>query len=107
MTRTEILAKVSQSPEERLLLSRVWDKLEGARRGVPGHTPFLSTAQQEAALRLITAAGHPSSPAAGPTPSGSSAPSSPTGRRRSCGRAPWPPSTAPGSRGRACPTGTF
>lgn len=59
MTRTEILAKVSQSPEERLLLSRVWDKLDSARRGVPAHTPFLSTAQQEAALRLIAAAGHP------------------------------------------------
>lgn len=59
MTRTEILTRVAQSPEERLLLSRVWDKMEGAQRGIPGHTPFLSTAQQDSALRLIAAAGHP------------------------------------------------
>lgn len=59
MTRTELLAHIAHSPEERLLLSRVWDKLEGARRGTPGHTPFLSTAQQDSALRLIAAAGYP------------------------------------------------
>jgi len=59
VNRTELLTRVARSPEERQLLARVWDKIEGAQRGVPGHTPFLSTAQQEAALRLLNAAGHP------------------------------------------------
>lgn len=57
--RTELLDRTARSPEERQLLARVWDKLEGARRGIPSHTPFLSTAQQEAAERLLNAAGHP------------------------------------------------
>ncbi len=40
-------------------MARVCDKLEAAERGIPAVTPFLSTAQQEAALRLIRAAGRP------------------------------------------------
>ena len=59
MNKTELLNQVAQSPEERQLLARVWDKAEQAQRGVPACTPFLSQSQQEAAGRLIAAAGHP------------------------------------------------
>ena len=59
MTKTELLDKIAQSPEERLLLSRLWDKVEQARRGMPAHTGFLSAAQQDAAERFLSAAGHP------------------------------------------------
>ena len=59
MNKTELLNQVAQGPEERQLLARVWDKAEQAQRGVPACTPFLSQSQQEAAGRLIAAAGHP------------------------------------------------
>ena len=59
MTKTELLNQVAQSGEERLFLARVLDKLETAQRGAPACTFFLSEAQQEAAGRLIAAAGHP------------------------------------------------
>ncbi len=59
MTKTELLNKVAQGPEERQLLARVCDQMDHAGRGTPACTPFLSTAQQEAAGRLIAAAGHP------------------------------------------------
>lgn len=59
MTKSELLNKVSQTPDERQLLARIADQLEHAQRGVPAVTPFLSTAQQEAAQRLISAAGNP------------------------------------------------
>lgn len=51
--------RVARSSEERLLLSRVWDKVNEAARGVPAHTPFLSEAQQEGVTRLLNAAGRP------------------------------------------------
>ena len=57
--RAERLDKLARDGEERRLLARVWDKLESARRGSPAHTFFLSVPQQEAALRLIAAEGHP------------------------------------------------
>ena len=59
MNKTELLNKVAQGPEERQLLARVCDQMDHAGRGVPACTPFLSTAQQEAAQRLIAAAGSP------------------------------------------------
>ncbi len=59
MNKAELLSKVSQTPEERQLLARVCDQMEHAQRGVPACTPFLSTAQQECAQRLIAAAGSP------------------------------------------------
>lgn len=59
MNKSELLDKVARDAEERLLLSRLWDKIEAARRGAPAHTGFLSSAQQDAALRLLNAAGHP------------------------------------------------
>ena len=59
MNKTELLNKVAQTADERQLLARVWDKAEQAQRGVPAWTPFLSQSQQEAATRLIAAAGYP------------------------------------------------
>lgn len=59
VTKTELLDRVSRSGEERQMLSRLLDKVAEAGRGVPAHTPFLSEAQQEAAVRLLNAAGHP------------------------------------------------
>lgn len=59
MNKTELLNKVSQTPDERQLLARVCDQMDHAQRGAPACTPFLSTAQQAAAGRLISAAGTP------------------------------------------------
>jgi len=59
VNKTELLDKIAQSPEDRLFLSRLWDKIEQARRGAPAHTGFLSAAQQETAERFLNAAGHP------------------------------------------------
>ena len=59
MTKSELLSKVAQTPDERQLLARICDQMDHAQRGAPGCTPFLSTAQQEAARRLIAAAGYP------------------------------------------------
>lgn len=59
MNKTELLDRVARSSEERQLLSRILDKADQAARGVPAHTPFLSESQQEAATRLLNAAGHP------------------------------------------------
>lgn len=59
MGKSELLDRLSHDGEERRFLARLLDKLEQARRGVPAHSGFLSTAQQEAALRLINASGHP------------------------------------------------
>ncbi len=59
MNKSELLNRTAQSADERQFLARVWDKLEQAQRGVPACTPFLSLAQQDAALRLIAAGGHP------------------------------------------------
>lgn len=59
MTKSELLAKVAQSPEERRLFARVCDQMDHAGRGVPASTPFLSTSQQEAVTRLLAAAGMP------------------------------------------------
>lgn len=59
MNKSELLDKVARDAEERLLLSRLWDKVEAARRGAPAHTGYLSSAQQEAAGRFLSAVGHP------------------------------------------------
>lgn len=59
MGKSELLDRLSRDGEERRFLARLLDKLEQAERGVPSHTGFLSTAQQEAALRLVAASGHP------------------------------------------------
>lgn len=57
--KSELLDRLARDGEERRLLARLEDKLESARRGTPGCSGFLSTAQQESALRLVAAEGHP------------------------------------------------
>ena len=59
MTKSELLTKIAQTPDERQLLARICDQMDHAQRGVPAATPFLSPAQQEAAQRRISAAGTP------------------------------------------------
>lgn len=53
------MTQVSQSADERRFLARVCDQMEHAQRGVPSCTPFLSTAEQEAANRFLVAVGSP------------------------------------------------
>ena len=54
MDRRELLDKAAQDAEERLLLSRVWDKREQCRqRNIPAATDFLSPQEQAAAQRLL------------------------------------------------------
>lgn len=61
MNKTELLNKIAQDGDERLLLARVMDKLELTRqRDIPAHTFFLSTAERASTERLIAACGHPS-----------------------------------------------
>ena len=58
MDRRELLDKTARSEEERLLLSRVWDKREQCRlRSIPAATEFLSPQEQAAATRLLNALG--------------------------------------------------
>ena len=58
MDRRELLDRTAHSPEERLLLSRVWDKCEQCRtRNIPTATGFLSPQEQAAAQHLLNALG--------------------------------------------------
>ncbi len=58
MDRRELLDKTACGPEERLLLSRVWDKWEQCRlRNIPTVTGFLSPQEQAAAQHLLNALG--------------------------------------------------
>jgi len=59
LDKTQLLNRAARTPDERILLSRLHDKLEAARRGSPACTGFLSTAQQEACERFLQAAGRP------------------------------------------------
>ncbi len=60
MTKTELLNKYAPSPEMRILLGRVLDKLELAeQRSVPAHTVFLSTPEQAAVQMMLQAWGKP------------------------------------------------
>ena len=60
MTKTELLNKAARNGEERLLLARVLDKLELARRrNIPSHTGFLSPGERACVEALLAAAGHP------------------------------------------------
>lgn len=60
MNKTDDLSKLSRTPEERLLLSRVWDQIEAAGlRGIPQATHFLSPDEQSAVARLLGAVGSP------------------------------------------------
>ena len=58
MDKRELLDRAAHSPEERLLLSRVWDKCEQCRtRNIPTATGFLSPQEQTAAQHLLNALG--------------------------------------------------
>lgn len=58
MDRRELLDRGAHSPEERLLLSRVWDKCEQCRtRNIPTATGFLSPAEQAAAQGFLVLLG--------------------------------------------------
>lgn len=60
MTKTELLDRCARSGEERVLLSRVLDKLElSQNRGIPAHTPFLSPGERASVSDLLSAWGHP------------------------------------------------
>ena len=60
MDKRELLDRTGAQGEERLLLSRVLDKLEIAqRRQEPACTCFLSPREQRDAQALLNAAGHP------------------------------------------------
>ena len=96
MNKTELLNKVAQTPEERQLLARVCDQMDHAGRGVPACTPFLSTAQQEAAQRLIAAT---FGRGALRTRNGRSAPFFLIGRRKRTGSRPLLLCAAAGSPG--------
>ena len=59
MTKTELLDRCARSGEERVLLSRVLDKLElSQNRGIPAHTPFLSPGERASVTDLLSAWGH-------------------------------------------------
>ena len=72
MDRRELLDRAAHSPEERLLLSRVWDKCEQCRtRNIPTATGFLSPAEQAAAQGFLVPLRHAARTAAISVPSGS------------------------------------
>src|SRR5699024_9130541 len=53
MDRSNI-EKISQDPEDRLLLAKIWDKIQnGMRRNIPAATGFLSPREQEMAKYLF------------------------------------------------------
>ena len=58
MDKRTLLDRAAASPEERLLLGRVWDKYEQCRmKNLPAATAFLSPQEQAAARRLLGAMG--------------------------------------------------
>lgn len=60
MNKTDYLSKISRSPEERILLSRVWDQIECAGlRSVPQATHFLTPEEQRLVAQLLHALGDP------------------------------------------------
>lgn len=58
--KTELLDKLAQSAEDRLLLARCLDQLALCRRkNVPTHTPFLSLGEVGLCAQAVAASGHP------------------------------------------------
>lgn len=56
MTPREKMDKLAQSGEDRVLLARIWERLDGGmRRDIPAFTVFLSLREQELARRLLGA----------------------------------------------------
>lgn len=57
MDKNTIIAKIAQESEDKLLLARIWDKLEQMeRRGIPTATVFLSPREQILAQTLMNSA---------------------------------------------------
>jgi len=58
MDKRELLNKCARSEDERILLSRIWDKYDQCRsRNIPASTGFLSPAEAESARALLSAMG--------------------------------------------------
>ena len=58
MDKRELLDRVAQTADDRLLLGRIWDKWEQCqRRNIPAVTGFLSPQEQAVARRLLQAIG--------------------------------------------------
>ena len=58
MDKAELIAKVAQDGEDRLLLARILDKYQQSqRRNIPVSTEFLSPREQAMAQSLLAAAG--------------------------------------------------
>lgn len=54
MTSKEKIEYLAQSPEDKILLSRVWEKLSaGERKNIPANSAFLSLREQELVRRLM------------------------------------------------------
>lgn len=54
MEPKEKMERLAQSGEDRVLLARVWERLEGGRRrNIPAFTAFLSLREQELVRRLM------------------------------------------------------
>ena len=50
----ENIDKIAHTPEDRILLAKLWDKINaGLRRNIPAHTPFLSPRELEMARFLF------------------------------------------------------
>ena len=50
----ENIDKIAHTPEDRMLLAKLWDKINaGLRRNIPAHTPFLSPRELEMARFLF------------------------------------------------------
>ena len=48
------IEKIAQKPEDKLLLAKLWDKINaGIRKNIPAHTAFLSLREQELARYLF------------------------------------------------------
>ena len=53
----ENIAKIAQTPEDKLLLAKLWDKINaGMRKNIPSNTGFLSLREQELARYLFGSA---------------------------------------------------
>lgn len=58
MKKQDLLNRITTHPEERVLLSRVWDLLDAARqRSIPQHTRFLTPEEQRLVDSLMHALG--------------------------------------------------
>ena len=58
MDKNTIIGKAARTPEDRLLLARIWDKYEQTeRKSIPGVTVFLSPGEQQMARAMLNAAG--------------------------------------------------